>query len=388
MKVLLAQNMPHAPAYGGANRSNRVMLEQLAASGHECLVVAPLLVSEDELRAHLVRHGAGDVAEDGHALTYRLRGVSVRAVTAGPRLVREVLQVAARFRPDWILVPSDDPGALMLGAAVTAAPTRVVYLAHTLQQLPFGPRAFFPSKASTRLVRRTAGIVSVSRAAQAYLARWGGMRSELIHPAVYGRGPFPVLGGEAITLVNACAYKGIDVFLGLADAFADVPFLAVASWGTGPEDLRRLRRRPNVTVIGAVDDITEVLRRCRVLLVPSLWDETFGYTAVEALLHGVPVLAGDVGGLPEAMLGQPHVLPVRPIERYEGGTVHPVAVVPEQDLGPWRETLSRLLSDEAYAQQVREASRRAAAAFVSGLDEGMLERYLRTLAPAPGRERL
>lgn len=397
MRVVLAQNMPHVPAYGGANRSNRIMLEQLAARGHECHVVAPLVGAVDELTGYLGRHGAGAGTESDGVLRYELAGVSGQAVLAGSRLVRAVLRVVADVRPDWVLVPSDDPGGLMLGAALAGAPRRVVYLAHTLQQLPFGPGAFHPSGAGTAMVRRAAGVVAVSRAAQRYLLRWGAVSSRLIYPAVYGNAPFPVLGGECVTMVNPCGYKGIDIFLGLADAAPGVPFLALATWGTGARDRARLAQRPNVTVVESVDDIEPILRRTRVLVAPSLWDETFGYTVVEAMLRGVPVLASDVGGLSEAKLGVPHLVPVRPIERYDraADAGWPVAVVPPQDLSPWREPLAKLLADDVHHAAVAAESHRAAASFVAGLDEGALECYLRQLpagspsstAPAKGRTR-
>jgi hypothetical protein len=43
MKILLVQNMVYVPTLGGANKGNRVLMEGLAARGHECHVVAPAL---------------------------------------------------------------------------------------------------------------------------------------------------------------------------------------------------------------------------------------------------------------------------------------------------------------------------------------------------------
>ncbi|MER7370604.1 hypothetical protein, partial [Nonomuraea wenchangensis] len=42
MRILLAQNLIHLPSHGGANKSNRLLMERLAALGHEVHVVAPL----------------------------------------------------------------------------------------------------------------------------------------------------------------------------------------------------------------------------------------------------------------------------------------------------------------------------------------------------------
>jgi glycosyltransferase involved in cell wall biosynthesis len=446
MRILLAQNMFHLPTHGGANKSNRIMLEQLAARGHACRVVAPL--SGALRRTSLARHlaylesaGALIRSVTDEAVTYQYRDVVAHAVVNPSHLARWVGMVADALNPDWVLVPSDDPGLIMLGAASRAAPGRVVYLAHTLQQLPFGPGAFYPSAAGTRLIKNAAGVVAVSHAARDHLLRWGSIESALIHPQVYTTGETqptapssPTTGpagdteptaasalatspagrpgptapsttgpsttarhgieaaapgegggrdGGAVTMVNPCAYKGLPIFLALADARPEVPFLAVPTWGATEDDLESLRRRPNIELMDPVDDIGEILARSRVLVMASLWDETFGYTAVEAMLRGVPVLASDVGGLSEAKLGVPYLLPVRRISGYEAGAhARPVPVVPEQDAGPWLNALDRLLNDPGHHHDIGARSREAAEAFVASLDEGALDRYLGTLTPA------
>src|SRR5205814_6456739 len=107
---------------------------------------------------------------------------------------------------------------------------------------------------------------------------------------------------------------------------------------------------PNVTVLKPVDDINLLLARTRVLLAPSLWAEARSRMVLEAMLRGVPVMGADVGGIPEAKMGVPYLLPVTPIAKYEtrlDEQMVPVANVPQQDIEPWRAALGRLLEARA-----------------------------------------
>jgi glycosyltransferase involved in cell wall biosynthesis len=310
--------------------------------------------------------------------------VTVHAVRSASLLPGRIRSVAAEVGPDRTLVPSDDPGHVVMSAAVHASPGRVVHMVHTLQQLPYGPEAFYPSAHGTDLLRQAAGTIAVSAAAQRYVREHAGIESTVIYPQVYGRLPAPshgAFGRGAVTMVNPCGYKGLAILLALADLRPDVPFLAVPTWGALPEELDALRARPNITIADPVDDIDEIFARTNVLLMPSLWGETFGYTCVEAMLRGLPVLASAVAGLVEAKLGVPGSLPVRPITGYAADIRpdRPTPTVPEQDVRPWAAALDRLLTDGAHYAEVSAASRAAAGAFVAGIDEGALERYLTDL---------
>lgn len=96
--------------------------------------------------------------------------------------------------------------------------------------------------------------------------------------------------------------KGIETLL---QAFEGMPRTGVAGLhigGVGRGDFAaRLAGRypdPDVHWDGQVAK-SEFLLRVDVLVVPSLWREPQGRVALEALRHGVPVIASDIGGLSE-----------------------------------------------------------------------------------------
>jgi len=105
---------------------------------------------------------------------------------------------------------------------------------------------------------------------------------------------------------------------------------------------------------------------------------------VEAMLRGIPVLASDAGGLPEAKLGVDYVLPVRPIEGYREDLDSlglPVPEVPTQDVAPWEDALRGLLGDRGLYERLARQSRQAARDYVAAEDLARVEAFLQGLRP-------
>lgn len=391
MKILLVQNSLYYPAYGGGNKSNRLLLEALVARGHECRVVTRVseTLEAERLRLFLADLESRSVRIEsaaGGLVVFRLNGVEVHTVTSVPKVHEHLVRQIGEFQPAWTLVSTDDPLQLFLRAALETEQGRVVYLARTTLALPFGPDTAIASRQRTRNLRCVAGIVAVSNYVKDYIEQHGGMPAVALPISLHGEGPFPKLGSFSnsfVTMVNPCAIKGISIFLELARRLPDIAFAAVPMWGTNEEDLQALEKLPNVRLLPPVEDIERVLAQTRVLLAPSLCNDARPRIVIEAMSRGVPVLAGDVGGVAEAMLGVDYLLPVMPIQRYEAQIdtqMVPRASVPAQEVSPWLAALERLLRDRAHYEALSARAHEAASRHIAGLGIEPFEEYLDRLA--------
>ncbi len=396
MRILLAHNSLYYPATGGGDRSNRLLMEALAARGHLCRVVARTATYGAAAQENLVRElsaRAVPVLSSGSGVVLmRRNGVEVHSAANHANLRAYFAGQVEAFAPDIVIASTDDPAQVLLEAAMRDARARIVYLARATLALPFGPDCAFPSPQKTAVLRQSDAFIGVSEYVAAYARKWGAIGHAIHVPiSLLEAGPYPVRGrfdNEFVTMVNPSATKGISILLALARALPEVRFAAIPSWGTNARDLVALRSLPNIALLDPVDDIGEILDRTRAVLVPSLWAEARSRMVIESLIHGVPVLASDVGGLGEAMMGVPYLLPVRPITRYYARldeNMVPVAEVPDQDIAPWRDTLTHLLGDRAHWLDLSARGRGAALRYASQLHAEPLEAVFDQALAVPPR---
>src|ERR1700760_1209178 len=99
----------------------------------------------------------------------------------------------------------------------------------------------------------------------------------------------------------------------------------------------------------------EVWSTLKVLIVPSLWFEAWGIVITEAQLRGIPVISSDMGGIPEAKLGVPYIIPVAPLtgEQSEQNQY----VVKDQNIKPWKESLEKLMTSKEEYKRISNLAR-------------------------------
>jgi tyrocidine synthetase III len=386
MKILLTMNLPYTRIFGGANKSNKSLAEEFAKKGHEVWVVAPALatpshITIDELVEELKQSSYQVALEDG-CYVFQMENVKVLAVINTSQLRNKLVQKTLQFNPDWVFISAEDPSQTLLNAAFEAAPDKIIYLAHTPQMFPFGTESMYPGEKRTQVIGKSKLIVTISDFVAEYIRSNTGFEVLVNHPPHFGEGPYPNLAdfenGFVLTM-NPCEVKGISIFIGLAKAFPTITFAYVPGWGTTPTDKEKLNKLPNVVQLKNEPDLNDLLKKAKLMLMPSLWSEGFGMATVDAMLRGIPVLASNFGGLKEAKLGTDYLIDISPIQGFTGELDEnslPEAIIPEQNLELWKNALNELLfNKEQYLKASSDAYLKSHQ-FIQSLSIDKLEKWL------------
>lgn len=102
--------------------------------------------------------------------------------------------------------------------------------------------------------------------------------------------------GDYITLINLFERKGGKFFHELAKKLPEYKFLGVEG-GYGKQEKEKL---PNVSYMVNTPEAKKIYSKTRILLMPSIY-ESYGRTAVEAMVSGIPVIAAPTPGLKESL---------------------------------------------------------------------------------------
>lgn len=189
--------------------------------------------------------------------------------------------------------------------------------------------------------------------------------------------------GNKIAFCNPTDGKGVSTVHKLSEAMPDYEFLIVEGiYGeqVAPPNLGEEweRAHPNVEHMKNSPDFRDVLRKTKVLLMPSNY-ESYGRCAVEAACAGIPSIVHPTEGLWESLNA------VGPYPEYDNRFTYSISPEPfnggivsgagifciRDDIASWKAQIERLYSNEIYYRSRSDAALKLA----GGLDpEGEFDR--------------
>lgn len=372
MKVLFVSEV--LGLMGGVEQNVADAAEGLGARGHECtLAYGKTGFDSDDYRAHF-------------AATVRCREMSDSPVDPTSELFASIVQ---RISPDVIYFHKVSdmafsepffgriPTVRMVHDHDLCCPRRHKYFALSgrVCNNPMGWRCWMDAGFVARDPSSVTGLKLVSIKRKKRELRRNGrldrvivgsrfMRDELLMNWISGgrvsiippvarvsRGaPTPVPASRHVLYVGQLIRgKGVDLLLRALREIAGDWTATIAGSGNAEQDLRRvchdLGLEGRVQFVGwkTRDELTELYRSARIVVVPSRWPEPFGMVGVEAMFHGRPVVGFDVGGIRDWL------------EHERTGLL-----VPAQNIHALADAIQRLLSDHLSASALGRAGRLAA----------------------------
>jgi glycosyltransferase involved in cell wall biosynthesis len=325
VRILIVLDNFYIPQYsGGVESCTHELALELAGRGHSVAVLCRLAMEgATGLRLRALRRFSGKpYAGD------RLLGYPVYRAWDVPGALDALV---SDFAPDVALIQNWSPVRVAGVLAARGIPA-AVYLHNVFTELLDGDLR------SLSGVRFIANSVFTAERYRQLLGIDALPLPPLFRPELYIGRRDP----RNVTFVNPHPKKGSELAFAVAALCPDIPFHFVQSWTLGEDHYAlinaKLKELPNLTFQKRTRNMKKVYGQAKIILAPSKCEEAWGRVASEAQFSGIPVVASNIGGLPEA---------VGP-----GG----ILLDPEGPAEVWADAVRRLWTDADFYREKSEAA--------------------------------
>lgn len=384
----------YADPSSGAALSTRDLFEDLTAHGWTCRVVCgPQYDSEEPIfipelltrqrvgyRQQYLRSPTG---LGFHLFHYAIEGVPVTQYlpdtftphrppnqAEGVPFLDVFSQAVEQFRPGVVLTYGGPPINPHLIRRARKRGARVVFSLHNLAY-----------RTNSKLFEEVDVLRVPSRFAHQRYAEIGIQTEAVPWPWDMTRAIADRVDGQFVTFVNPQPSKGVAWFARIAIEMSkrrpEIQFLVVEGRGKARWLDRmgfNLRELGNVHRMETTPWPREFYSQSRMVLMPSIWEETFGRVAVEAMANGIPVLASNRGALPDTLGEAGMVFDIPPAY-----VADPNKVPTAMEVDAWLVAIERLWEDDAYDVDQSQHSRERAKELSSASIRPQVEQFLHRL---------
>jgi len=406
MRILLAIHNCYTDSTSGAAHSMRIMMQWLAEGGHQCRVLGTARFDArppDSIDSHLTELGVelrrsppskafirsvrkpANLAVGRPTVDFTLNDVPVKMLLTRAALgsVADQMEAAQLLfvydellrsnPPDIVVTYGGHPAIQEMMRRARANGVTTVFSLHNRgyenrDYFKYSDYVFTASPYFSEVYRQKIGLRSV------------GLES----PIDWDEVEAPPDLRKFVTFVNPSRGKGSLLFARLAEMLGqsrpDIPLLIVqsaASAGGLNEIGIDFTKHPQIMVAPPTTEPSTYFGLTKILLVPSVVNESFGRVAAEALINGIPPIVSNRGALPETVRGAGRVIAV-PDWLTETTTTLPDAA----DAQPWFDAVVALWDDQrAYAEACGVARRVGADRYGEDLMRRKYLDYFASLRP-------
>ncbi|MEH6726442.1 MAG: glycosyltransferase [Hyphomicrobiales bacterium] len=194
-------------------------------------------------------------------------------------------------------------------------------------------------------------IVTDSKATQAFYRDRMGLSLQVVGKFIVPPLETPRMQGDDVLFINPLPEKGVMPLLAIAQECArrSLKFRfrivesryrlkdAISQAGLSGASLE------NIICVPGGSSLDAHFEAAKILLLPSLWNESGSRSLLEACSHGVPVIASDRGGTPELLGKGGMTLPIDPA--LDG---RDWAMPSQETVALWADAIERLMTDSDF----------------------------------------